>query len=45
MACPDTMEQELINAISNSDKLSLVGTTLSLNSIDQKLLIKCKLAE
>ncbi len=45
MACPDTMEQDLINAISNSDKLSLVGTTLSLNSIDQKLLIKCKLAE
>ncbi|MFN3300777.1 MAG: copper resistance protein NlpE N-terminal domain-containing protein [Sediminibacterium sp.] len=45
MACPDNLEQELIKAISNSDKLSLSGTILSLNNAEQRMLIKCKLAE
>lgn len=45
MACPDNLEKEFINAISNSEKLSLSGIILSLNNAEQRMLIKCKLAE
>lgn len=45
MACQDNLEQDLIKAISNLDKLSLIGTSLALNNSEQRILIKCKLAE